>query len=322
MSTIRWGMICAGRIANAFAADMDHVLNGEVHAIAARSLQNAQQFADKYNIPRAYGGYESLYNDPDIDAIYISSPHNFHLEQASTAMRAGKAVLCEKPLTVNPGECRKLIQLNQESGVYLMEAMWTWFLPAILKAGEWVAKGRIGAIQHIKADFGYPIPYAPDRREYDNTLAGGALLEMGVYPIALAWLFSGQDPLTIQSVSRFAPNGVEDDLTFIFNYDQYAATLGTSFRCRLRNEAVIVGDKGYIVIPDFFRASEAYLYHLDEQIAHFHDGRQTVGFNYQTEAVGNDLLQQKTQSARMPLSASLKFQEHIARVKQTFGGQE
>jgi predicted dehydrogenase len=236
MKKIRWGIVGAGRISNTFAKDMKFVLRGEIKAVAARSLDSAKRFADKYDIPQAYGGYQALFDDPDIDAVYIATPHSCHLQNAKDAMLAGKAVMCEKPFTITPEECIELMEVANKTNTYLMEAMWTYFLPAIQKAYAWVAEGRIGRIHHLKADFGYPqLPYEETRREYDKSLAGGCLLEMGIYPIALSHLFMRKDPTAIHVVARKAPNGVEDDLAILFNYDNAVATLGTSFRCKLQN---------------------------------------------------------------------------------------
>ena len=318
MNKIRWGILSTGRIAHQFAQDFEYVSNGELVAVASRAAASAAAFAEPYQIPHAHGSYQALFEDPEVDAVYVATPHTLHYQNTLDAFAAGKAVLCEKPFTTTPEACRSLIEQAQAAGCYMMEAMWTYFLPALLKAQAWVAEGRIGAIKHVKADFGYPIPYDPQRREYHAGLAGGSLLEMGIYPIALAWLFMRTDPLDIDVVARRAPNGVEDDVVIVFNYADAVATLATSFRCKLRNWAYIIGEDGYIAIPDFWRARECHLYRLDEQIGHFQDNRQSLGFNYETVAVNDDLLQQKLQSDVVTWADSLKFQEHMALVRAQF----
>ncbi|MDJ0657087.1 MAG: Gfo/Idh/MocA family oxidoreductase [Xanthomonadales bacterium] len=312
MTQIRWGIIGAGRIAHTFAQDMPATGNGIVQSVAARSGDSARAFAGQYGIATAHAGYEALYANPDVDAIYIATPHTLHLQHASDALRAGKAVMCEKPITVNAEECQQLIQVAEETESYLMEAMWTWFLPAVRKAKQWVDEGRIGRIVQIQSDFGYPQVYSPDKREYNAELAGGCLLEMGVYPVALTALFAGAgDPQQVSVVSRHAPNGVEDDVVATFNYSGFVATLGTSFRAKLRNWAYIVGEEGYVAIPNFWRATECQLWVLDDMVDRFDDGRSTYGFDYQTRAVNEDLAAGRTQSETIPLSASLKFQRHM-----------
>ncbi len=318
MDTIRWGIVGAGRIAHTFAQDMPSTKSGVLRAVAARSGDSAREFATRYDAPTAYEGYEALYADPDIDAIYVATPHSLHLQHASDAMRAGKAVLCEKPITTNAAECQALIDVSRETGSYLMEAMWTWFLPAVRAAKQWVDAGRIGRIVQINVEFGYPMEYSATSREYNADLGGGCLLDMGVYPVALAALFTGQDPEEIAVVSRHAPNGVEDDVVALFNYRECVATLATSFRAKLRNWAYIVGDEASVAIPNFWRADEAQLWVLDEMVDHFDDGRMTHGFDFQTEAVHQDLLDLRKESEIVPLSESLRFQQHMDLIRSKF----
>ena len=285
---------------------------------SARQKTAAEAFAAEYGIATAYGGYEALYADAGVDAIYVATPHTLHLKNAGDALRAGKAVLCEKPITINAAECEQLIRIANESGSYLMEAMWTWFLPAVRTAKDWVNAGRIGKVIRVQSDFGYPLPYSETLREYDATLGGGCLLEMGVYPVAFAALFADSEPETVQVVSRHAPNGVEDDVVATFNYADSLATIGTSFRAKLRNWAYIVGEDGYIAIPDFWRANECQLWVLDEQVDRFDDRRTTNGFDYQIRAVNDDLIAGRTQSETMPLASSLQIQRHMDLIRSMF----
>ena len=315
MRRIRWGILSTARIAHQFAEDLSYVENGELAAVASRSEKTAADFAARHHIDTAYSSYEQLYNDPDIDVIYVATPHSLHLENTTDALRAGKAVLCEKPLTISVEEVDALMNVVAETGGYLMEGMWTWFLPPIQKALGWFEAGEIGQLRHIKSDFGYPMPYSADCREYNAALGGGVVPDMGIYPIAIAYLFTRRDPVSIDVVSRRAPNGVEDDVVAIFNYEDYVATLSTSFRCKLPNRTYIIGDKGHIVIPEFWCARESHLYRGDEHIDSFVDHRESRGFNYEATAVGNDLLQGRRESPLMPLAASRRFQEHIAAIK-------
>jgi len=315
MEKIRWGIVGTGRIAHSFAQDLVHTGNGTLAAVASRRAGAAQQFAQRYGRPRAHAGYFELMTDPGVDVVYIATPHSHHLANASMALRAGKAVLCEKPLVMNAADCRTLMHITAETGGYLMEGMWTYFLPAIRQAVAWVGEGRIGRIRQVQADFGYPqLPFDPARREYDVRLGGGCLLEMGIYPVAIAWLFQQADPVEMQVLARHAPNGVEDDLVMLWRYADSTATLGTSFSCKLRNWAYVIGEEGYIAIPDFWRAREAMHYRLDECVEHFRDARQSLGFDYEARAVGEDLRAGRRDSAVMPLDTSLKFQEHMDRV--------
>ncbi len=318
MNKIRWGIVSAGTIANTFAADMVHVPNAEVAAVAARSLDSAAEFADKYGIGKTYQGYEKLFSDPDIDAVYIGTPHTLHSENSADALRAGKAVLCEKPITTSAAECQKLLDVANATGSYLMEAMWTWFLPAVRKAKEWVDSGRIGELRHIKAELGYPKAYDPHSRLYDPSLAGGCLLDMGIYPIAIARYFTEKSPDAIRVVSRHAPNGVDDDVAMLFNYDNCIATLATSFRCKLPNTAYIIGTEGYIAMPHGWSARECQLFVMHDQVDEFVDGRRGSGFEFQIASVSDDIMQGRKESAVVTHAASLAFQQDMDRVREKF----
>jgi predicted dehydrogenase len=313
---IRWGILSTARIAHQFAEDMAYVENGELAAVASRSAEPATAFAARHGIPTAYASYEELYADPEIDAIYVATPHSLHLENSIDALRAGKAVLCEKPLTISVAEVDTLMSVVTETGGYLMEAMWTWFLPAIRRAQEWVEAGEIGQLCRIRSDFGFPFrPYSPEYREYDPALGGGAVPEIGIYPIAMAYLFTRRDPASIDVVARRAPSGVEDDVIATFDYGDVAAELSASFRCKLPNNTLVIGDKGHIVIPDFWGARECHLYRVEDKVDSFIDERQSHGYDFETVAVNDDLLQGRTESAVMPLSVSRTLQQHIAAIK-------
>ena len=318
MEKIRWGIVGAGRIAHTFAQDARLTEHGIVQAVAARDGAAARAFAAKHDIPDAHAGYDALYESDRVDAVYVATPHSLHLPHASDALRAGKAVLCEKPLTTSAEECRQLMDVANSSGGYTMEAMWTWFLPAIRRAKEWVDAGRIGELRHIKADFGYPLPYSPDSRAYNAELAGGCLLDMGVYPVALVALFVPGDPESINVIARYAPNGVEDDVVAQLDYPDLVASIATSFRCKLPNSASIVGDEGYIVIPDFFRARECQLWVLDDLVERFEVNRDGNGFEYEIDAVNRDLIAGRRQSGIVPLSESLRFQVYMDRIRAGF----
>lgn len=319
MRKIKWGILGPGVIARQFAHDFQFSKYGELISVASRSKERSEKFAKEYDIPKHYGNYEDLYTDPDIDIIYVATPHNFHFEQSKAALTAGKSVLCEKPLTISPAECEDLIAIANSSDKYLMEGMWTYFLPALIKAQEWISKGHIGTIRHVKSNFGYAKPFEPNGRMYNPDLAGGALLDMGCYTIAMAWLFCKTDPKNIHVVAHKAPTGVDDDVSVVFEYDNdVIANLNTSFRCKMPNWTYIIGDQGYIGIPDFWRASECYLYKGEKLVKHYIDNRQGYGFNFESDAASLDLMEGKKQSDIMTHAYSLKLQEHMYEVMKRF----
>jgi predicted dehydrogenase len=314
---LRWGIIGTGRIANTFASDIKHVKNAMLYGVGARQSSSATTFAAKYSIDNAYGSYAALLADPNVDAIYIATPHTLHKEQSIAAMLAGKHVLCEKPATVTLKELEQVIDVAKQEQRYFMEGMWSYFLPVLATAQDWIKAGRIGKLTHVKADFGYPLPYSPDLREYDNRLGGGCLLEMGIYPIAMAWLFLGQDPDQQSVWSHAADNGVEDDVVILNAYHKQSATaqLSTSFRCKLPNYLYLIGDEGYIAIPNYWAAEQAKLYKLDICIDHFSAPRPCSGFSYQIEQVSNEILTGQLQPKKVSWAASLAFQRQIAAIK-------
>ncbi len=316
MNSIKWGIVSTGRICDQFTQDLAYVDHAQVLGVAARHLNDAQAFAKKHNIDRAYQGYQALFDDPDIDVVYIGTPHTFHFQHAVDAIKAGKHVLCEKPITINSSQMLELKSLAKSQGVFLMEAMWTFFLPALKQAKSWVDQGRIGKVLHVKADFGYPMPYVENSREYSKSLAGGCLLDMGIYPIAIAGLIlDEQSPEVWQVNSHLAPNGVEDDVIMLANIGNAIVSLATSFRCKLHNYAYLIGDKGYIEIPDFWRASRCDLYQLEKKVDSFDEQRKSLGFNYEAQAVTNAILNGELESDVMPHRSSLWLQAQMEAIK-------
>jgi predicted dehydrogenase len=321
---IRWGIIGAGHIARTFATDIDYAAHASLNAVASRELSKAQTFAEDFSIPTAYGSYDEILADPNIDAIYIATPHTHHKDQSIAALCAGKHVLCEKPATVTPAELEEVIAVAMQEQRYFMEGMWTYFMPVIQKAREWVDSGRIGNLCHVKADFGFPMPYDPDSRVYSNRLGGGCLLDMGIYPIAMAWLFLKQDPESQTVWHHKAENGVEDDVVILNTYvnsqsdSEATAQLTTSFRSKLNNYLTLIGDRGTLTIADYWAAREVKLYQGAECIDRFCEERPQCGFNHQIEQVSCDLLAGKLQSEVVSWNHSRAFQRQMAAIKKQF----
>lgn len=318
MKKIKWGIVGCGRIADQFCHDLAFTNNCELYAVAARDGNDANTFAAKFGAPKAYQGYQALFDDQEVDVVYIATPHNFHFQNASDAIKAGKHVLCEKPITISTQECQELSKLADKHNVFLMEAMWTYFLPAMQKAKEWIKQGHIGDIKHVKVDFGYPVKFNPNGREYNPDLAGGCLLDMGIYPLAISNFFLEQDLEDLHVKANIRYRGVEDDVTILAKSGDVTVNLATSFQCRLSNHAYIIGDKGYISIPDAFRAYECSLFELDDLIEHFSDGRESLGYSFEAEEVCNLLLDGKKESDIMSHSRSLLLQSQMERIKALF----
>ena len=316
---VKWAILGAGKIAHSFAQDFSEVENAKLVAVAARDKSRAESFAKEYNIPIACS-YDELYNSNEVNAVYIATTHNFHYEQCMQCLEHGKNVLCEKPVTVNDKQFKELARLAQEKRVFLMEAMWTWFLPAVLKAKQWLQEGKIGDLKVIEAGFGFPMEKNLKGRMYNPHLAGGALLDLGVYPVAFSTYFINKKPDTITASGTLTSTGVDERTGMILQYGATTASLFCSMVNIMANKAMLYGEKGYIEIPDFFKASVALLYDDHHSlIDKFEDARTTKGYNYEIQHATDAILQNKIESDVMTHSKSNEIQEIMTEVRRQIG---
>ena len=316
---VRWAILGAGRIAHAFAGDIALVPEAKLQAVAARDLDRARRFADQHGAPDAFGDYDAMLQSSRVDAVYIATPHNFHFEQSRAVIRSGKAVLCEKPLTVTPAQARTLIDEAGEAGVFLAEAMWTWTLPAVRRAMEWIREGRIGEVRQIDARFGFRAPFDPHGRLFNPALAGGAILDLGIYPVALNRLVTGGAPDTVKALAGLASTGVEDQVEALLATGPVMSSLGCSFLGELSNTAFIAGETGAVRLPRFWSATDAQLIQGGKVVERFEDGRAGHGFEFEIAAASRDILAGAAQSSLVPLSASLAFQDDMAEIRAAAG---
>jgi predicted dehydrogenase len=317
----RWGIIGAGHIAKSFVKDFPLLQNAQLVAIAARDKERAKVFAATHNIPLAFT-YDELYNSKEVDVVYISTTHNFHFEQSMQCMKHGKAVLCEKPITINDNEFKQLAELSKEKNIFLMEAMWTYFLPAIIRAQQWVNEGRIGTLKVIQADFAFPMEKNTEGRMYNPKLAGGVLLDLGVYNVALATLFMNRKPDTITATGILTETGVDATTTMILNYGNTIATLCTSMLTRMTNKLRLFGEKGYVEIPEFWRAKTATLFDKEfGEIETFDDERTSHGFIYQMQHATDKILNNEIESNIITHGRSNEIQEIMTEVRRQIGMQ-
>ncbi len=318
---IRWGIIGAGHIAKSFVKDFPLLQNAELIAIAARDKERAKTFAATHNIPQALT-YDELYKSDEVDAVYISTTHNFHFEQSLQCLLHGKAVLCEKPITINDTEFKQLAAISKEKNFFLMEAMWSYFLPAIIKAQQWVNEGRIGDLKIIQADFAFPMEKNMEGRMYNPDLAGGALLDLGVYNVALATLFMNRKPDSVTATAILTETGVDATTTMILKYGDTIATLCTSMVTRMTNKLRLFGETGYIEIPEFWRARTVTIFDKEFQaIETFDDGRSSHGFIYQMQHATDKILNQEIESNIVPHHRSAAVQEIMTEVRRQIGVQ-
>jgi predicted dehydrogenase len=247
----RWGVIGPGRIAGQFAADMQVVEGAEIYAVASRS--GAEKFVHDFEIPVVYGSYEALVQDPKVDGIYIATPHNFHFENAQMCLQAGKAVLCEKPLTVNARQAQSLIQLSHENRVFLMEALWTRYLPLYTEVRKLLDEEVIGEVVAMQSTFCFKSIKDEKERWLNPDLAGGTLLDLGIYPISVSQWVMGGNPVEVQSQAVLDSTGVDIVLAANLQYSTGAVSqFTTSFIHKARNDFTIYGTRGKIILDEPF----------------------------------------------------------------------
>ena len=192
MKTINYGIIGPGRIAGSYCRALEQSPGSKIYAIASRDEHRAQEFAKQFKADKSYGSYEELVRDPDVDVVYIATPHSFHEQQSILCLKHKKPVVCEKPLALSAASVKRIIVASKASKTFVMEGMWSRFNPAIIKAKEFIDDGAIGQVRHLFADFGFQKPYDPKGRLYDPSLAGGSILDVGVYPLFLALFILGR----------------------------------------------------------------------------------------------------------------------------------
>ncbi|GAB1422345.1 Gfo/Idh/MocA family oxidoreductase [Anaerolineales bacterium] len=320
MEKIRWGILSTGNIATRFVSDLLEVEDAEVTAVASRSQDTADLFGNQFGIRKRYGRYEDLIADESIDVIYIGTPHPFHKENALACLRAGKAVLCEKPIALNFNDAIEMRNAAFENQVFFMEAMWSRFIPATEKVLEIINEGLLGEIRLLRADFGYNAEFNPASRIYSPDLAGGALLDVGIYPITLAHLILGM-PETILSQVTKAETGVDAANSMIFQYENGAmAMLYSAINTHTTVDAEIMGSRGLIRIHRRWHHSQRLTLVIDGE------KRETIeipyagnGYRYEAMEVNRCLREGKLESPKRPIRASLEVLKIMDQLRQSWG---
>jgi predicted dehydrogenase len=254
--TVRWGILGTGGIARAFALGLKHAPGAVLAAVGSRTQDSADTFARELGIAHAYGSYEALADAPEVDIIYIGTPHPMHAENALLALGGGKAVLCEKPFTMNRVEAGEVVALARAKGLFLMEAMWTRFMPALAEVKRIMASGEIGAITQVHADFGYSATLDPEHRVNKLELGGGALLDLGIYPLSIACALLGQVE-SVRAQAVFTDTGVDASTAFTMKHSGGTLSIcSCSMRARSASELVVSGTGGSIRMHRMFHLAE------------------------------------------------------------------
>ncbi len=255
---IKWGIIGCGSIANKFASDLALIDDAELTAVASRSMDRATEFGQKHNSNKAYDSYDELFLDANIDIVYIATPHTSHAALSIKAMEHGKHVLCEKPLALNKKEASAMIEASKRTNKFFMEGLWTRFNPSLVAIKKRIDNGEIGELKNINADFTFKATHGLDSRVFDLNLGGGAILDIGIYPTFLAYLFLGI-PKNILATSIFHDvTKCDIQTSMIFNYDQAQVTSHNSFTSNSAMVARINGSEGQIYLHKYWHAPQGY----------------------------------------------------------------
>ena len=296
MTKLRIGILGAGRIAHRWMRDAHTATEAQVTCVAARDLPRARAFADRWGIPTALGEYEALAAHPEVDAVYVTTPHPMHCEHATLAMRAGKHVLCEKPAALNAAQLGQMLACAKENNVFFMEAMWTRCFPAVLRAKELLAEGAIGTLRAVRAQFSFREPFDPQSRLFDPALGGGALLDVGCYPIAFALDMFGCAPDQVTGVAEIGRTGVDEQNAVSLRFPGGGtAILASAVRTDMPVEAVLYGETGALHVPEFYHPDRLLLTREGRTDTVFEQPYAPEGFAFELrhlcECVGGGLLE-------------------------------
>ena len=254
---VQWGILATGGIAHSFARDLAEVPGARLAAVGSRRLESARSFAQQYGADAAYGTYEELVADPEVEAVYIATPHALHLENARTAFEAGKHVLCEKPLTLNLAEAEQMVALARRHDRFLMEAMWTACHPVVRRLADDLRAGRFGTPRHLHAELGFRVEAPPEDRMLNPDLGAGALLDMGIYPLTVAHLLLGEAE-SLHAVGALSEGGIDLDVAITGRYPNGAlATMTASMTSWSSRAGALATDLGRIDIDDFHHPTRA-----------------------------------------------------------------
>ena len=322
MKTISWGILGCGGIANKFAVSIAVTDGSVLTAVASRTKGKAAEFAKKHRVAAFHESYDDLVARDDVDAVYVATTHNFHYENIKTALMHGKHVLCEKPLTVNAREAKELIELARQKKLFMMEGMWTRFLPAIVKLREWLKDGLIGEIRQVRADFGFRIGFDPKHRLLNPELAGGALLDAGIYPLSFASMVMGTAPKEIKAVGEIGSTGVDEQSVYLLTYgDGRISVLSSAVRTALTNRAEIIGTDGRIVVPPLFLMAQRVELHKngEDAVVFEHPFVDQEGFQFEIAEAARAIRAGETECPAMPLDETLQLMQTIDEIKSQLG---
>ncbi len=321
---LNWGILGAGIIAHTMADALKNTPGNRLVAVASKTTARAQTFAAKHGVPHAYD-YQHLLDSTEVDVVYVATTHNFHYQNARLALEHGKHVLVEKPFTVNADEAQKLVELARARKLFLMEAIWTRFLPVMKMLKRNIADGEIGQVRQMTISFGGFVSPEYKERLTNPALAGGVTLDMGIYPISFACYLLGELPVEIRSMAQMSAGGVDELASYMFRFPSGClVSISTSFNLKMTNEAIIYGAEGYIVFPEFAAGQGFTTYKhegtntiSDETV--FNENRPYHGFEYQLAEVAHCIKSGALESKIIRLDETIAIMQVMDNMRQDWG---
>jgi predicted dehydrogenase len=313
---LRWGILATGLIAGLFTADLLR-MGHKVTAVGSRSDQTARRFAAQFGIAKAHGSYEALFADPEVDIVYVATPHPLHAANATAALEAGKHVLVEKPFTITAAEAQKVVDLAERRGLVVLEAMWTRFLPHMLRIREIVSSGALGEIRAVIADHTQDLPDDPTHRLNALELGGGALLDLGIYPISFTWDILGA-PQSVQATARFKATGADAEVATLFRHAGGAVSLTLSISDAAGpNVATVIGTQGRINIDSVWYEPTNFLVYDNQGnvVEAYKSSVQGRGMQYQAAEVERLINAKKLVSEILPLAETVAIMRTLDAIR-------
>ena len=319
--TIRWGIIGTGFIAHQFARDLAALNDARLLAVASRTKESADKFAEEFGVTHRHVGVEQLAANENVDVVYVATPNSMHKGNTLRCLDGGKAVLCEKPFCMNASEAAEMVERAREKGLFLMEAMWTLCFPAMAKVREIINSGAIGDIRQVHSNFSFRCEWDPDGILLNPDFGGGALLDVGVYNVALAQMVYQREPTRISGMAHLGQTGVDEQSSVTLGYDNGAlAVLTSAIRTETSQEADIYGTDGYIKVPHMFWQPDLIIVKTSQnEEREFKFDRVGNGYNYEAAEVMRCLRNGCLESRILPLNTSVAIMRTMDNIREQWG---
>ncbi|MCR6514597.1 Gfo/Idh/MocA family oxidoreductase [Clostridium sp. LY3-2] len=316
MKNLKWGILGPGTIAKDFAKALNKV-NGNVYAVGSRNLEKANNFKDEFGVTKAFGNYDELLDDKDLDVIYVSTPHSNHYEYIKKALLKGKHVLCEKAITVNSNELKEVKDIAKEKGLVLEEAMTIYHMPIYKELKEKLAKGELGELKMINVTFGSCKEDDPSNRFFNKDLAGGALLDIGTYALSFVRSFLSKNPCEILTTVKKYQTGVDEQSGIILkNKNDEMAVVTLTMRAKMPKRGIVACTNGFITVDDFPRANKAIITYLDGRVEEVIAGDSNKALEYEIAYMNDAILNNKRENT---LELSTDVMDIMDSLRESFG---